>query len=342
MINYNDLDIVRARMHKIHSKVGANRDTAEVEYLDDVFELNEGIKEIIRERLLQSFAAQGKSFELAIEDDSVSSCFAQLKDLHQQTDVAFYETSKTIAEYLAVSQGNKRIPSGYFLLLECQKTDGLPLYVIIKAETHSAINVGGNHTEALQHLILSPAQKLYKSAIFEQVSTSDGELTKENFKVFLFDSQFNDGSKLASYFYKDFLGFSILTNSSLLTKQFYQLFNSEIDKKFKNDAEQANIYKDGLMSCLNNQHSIINPHDVVCDIIPSDKRDSFISNVVDNCPSSFTKNTDLLQRVLSHKSIYLADKVKLFAPTDMFGDLISIETDPEDPNVKLVKVRINP
>lgn len=341
MINFNELDIVRARMHKIHSKFGENQETAEVEYLDDIFELDDGIKDIFRERMLQSFAAQGKSFELTIENDGVDSCFAQVKDLHQQTNEAFYETSKSIADHLAESQGAKRIPSGYFLLVECRKTDELPLYVVIKAETHSAINVGGNHTEALQHLILSPAQKLYKSAIFEQVSQSEA-LTKENFKVYLFDSQFNDGSKLASYFYKDFLGFSISTNSSLLTKQFYQLFNSEIDKNFKNDAEQANVYKDGLRACLNNQHNVVNPHDVVCDIIPSDKRDPFFSNVVEHCPPSFTKNTDLLQRVLTHKSIYLADKVRLLAPADMFGDFISIETDPEDSNVKLVKVRITP
>lgn len=342
MINFNNLEIVRARMHKVHSKFSINRDTAEVEYLEDAFTLDEGIKGIIRDRLLQSFGTQGKSFELSIEDESEDSCFSQIKDLNQISDNDFYETSKVIAEKLASCQGVKRIPSGYILLLECLKTDGMPLYVIIKAETHSAINVGGNHTEALQQLILSPAQKLYKSAIFEQISLAEGTLTKQNFKVYLFDSQFNEGSKLASYFFKDFLGFSISTNSSLLTKQFYQLFNAEIDKQFKQDAEHASMYKDGLIACLNNQHSIINPHDVVCDIIPVDKRDSFISNVVENSPSSFTKNTELLNRVLTHKSIFLTDKVKLFAPTDMFDNVISIESDPEDSNIKLVKVRINP
>ena len=40
--------------------------------------------------------------------------------------------------------------------------------------------------------------------------------------------------------------------------------------------------------------------------------------------SSFTKNTELLNRVLTHKSIFLTDKVKLFAPTDMFDSVICI------------------
>lgn len=177
MINFNNLEIVRARMHKVHSKNSRNRDTAEVEYLEDAFSLDEGIKGIIRDRLLQSFGTQGKSFELSIEDECEDSCFSHIKDLNQFSDNDFYETSKVIAEKLASCQGSKRIPSGFILLLECLKTDGMPLYVIIKAETHSAINVGGNHTEALQQLILSPAQKLYKSAIFEQISLAEGTLT---------------------------------------------------------------------------------------------------------------------------------------------------------------------
>lgn len=341
MINFNDLDIVRARMHKIHSKLSMYRETTEVEYIEDTFVLDEGIKTIIRERLIQSFGNQSKSFELSIDEDGEGSCFDLVKDLAQSNDDDFFEVSKAIADLLAESQGSKNIPSGYFLLLECKKTDQLPLYVIIKAETHSAINVGGNHTEALQNLILSPAQKLYKSAIFEQTSESDSSLTKANFKVYLFDSQFNDGSKLANYFYKDFLGFSILTNSALLTKNFYQLFNNTIDKEFKNDAEKANDYKTGLMACLNNQRSIINPHEVVCDIIPVEKRDSFISNVVENCPPSFSKDSRLIERSLSHKSVYLSDKVKLFAPTEMFNSVISIESDPNDSNIKVVKVRLS-
>ncbi len=342
MINFNDLDIVRARMHKIHSKFRMNRETTEVEYITDTFALDDDIKTIIRERLIQSFGNQSKSFELSIEVDGEGSCFELVKDLSQMDNEGFLQISKSVADLLAESQGSKNIPSGYFLLLECKKIDGLPLYVIIKAETHSAINVGGNHTEVLQNLILSPAQKLYKSAIFEQVSQSTSSLAKENFKVFLFDSQFNDGSKLASYFYKDFLGFSILTNSALLTKNFYQLFNGTIDKEFKNNAELANKSKDGLMATLNNQRNVINPHAVICDIIPSEKRDVFFANVAEKCPPSFQKDSRLIERSLSHKSVYLSDKVKIFAPTDMFDNVISIESDPDDPNIKLVKVKINP
>ena len=97
MINFNNLEIVRARMHKVHSKFSINRDTAEVEYLEDAFTLDEDIKEIIRDRLLQSFGTQGKSFELSIEDESDDSCFAHIKDLNHFSDHDFYETSKVIA-----------------------------------------------------------------------------------------------------------------------------------------------------------------------------------------------------------------------------------------------------
>ena len=79
-------------MHKVHSKFRINRDTAEVEYLEDAFTLDDDIKGIIRDRLLQSFGTQGKSFELSIEDESDDSCFAHIKDLNQFSDNDFYET----------------------------------------------------------------------------------------------------------------------------------------------------------------------------------------------------------------------------------------------------------
>ena len=121
MINFNDLDIVRARMHKIHSKLSMYRETTEVEYIEDTFVLDEGIKTIIRERLIQSFGNQSKSFELSIDEDGEGSCFDLVKDLAQSNDDDFFEVSKAIADLLAESQGSKNIPSGYFLLLECKK-----------------------------------------------------------------------------------------------------------------------------------------------------------------------------------------------------------------------------
>ena len=47
MINFNNLEIVRARMHKVHSKFSINRDTAEVEYLEDALLLMKTLRRLL-------------------------------------------------------------------------------------------------------------------------------------------------------------------------------------------------------------------------------------------------------------------------------------------------------
>lgn len=340
IVNFNELEIIRARMHRIHPKQKGFCEEAQAEYISDILVLNDDIKEIIRDRLVSSFGNQSKAFELSIVKYDENSCFDYLKKLNDASEELFFDVSKELADILAESQGTKRIPGGYLLLLDCRKYDRLPLYVLIKAETQSAISVNQSHTEALKNLILSPAQKLYKAAIFEQVNETLNDLTPKNFKCYLFDSQFNDGSKLASYFYKDFLGLSIMDNAPLMTKQFYEMFNSTIDKEFKNDAELANKCKDGLIATLNNQLPVLNPQEVINEVIPYEKRDAFINDVVDNCPNSFSKDVKLIERSISRKSIYLTNGVRLYAPVDSFDKIITIETDPNDSNVKVVKVRV--
>lgn len=336
MIYYSKLLIQRVIMHRICSKVSGLIDSASVNPSDSMIELNDNLKRILQDRLITSFGNQSKSFELSIANTAEGSCFSLIKDLHAVDDTTFIALSKDIAELLASAQGNKQIPGGYFLLLDCVQHDGSPVYICLKAEAHSALSVTGNSAQALENIILSPAQKMYKAAVFEQVS-SGTPLDCNNFRAYLFDSQFNSGTKLAEYFYKDFLGLTISDNARILTKQFYELMNATIDAAYLTDVEKSYECKDSLYTVINNHETTINPSAIISEIIELDKRDLFIRKVVNVLPSSFPKDTNLLQNVLRSKNLRFGDSIRLSVRNDGLNN-ISISSDPENPNVKIIRI----
>lgn len=336
MIYYSELLIQRVIMHRICSKVSGLIDSASVNPSDSMIELNDNLKRILQDRLITSFGNQSKSFELSIANTAEGSCFSLIKDLHAVDDTTFIALSKDIAELLASAQGNKQIPGGYFLLLDCVQRDGSPVYICLKAEAHSALSVTGNSAQALENIILSPAQKMYKAAVFEQIS-SGTPLDSNNFKAYLFDSQFNSGTKLAEYFYKDFLGLTISDNARILTKQFYELMNATIDVAYLTDVEKSYDCKDSLHTVINNHEATINPSAIISEIIELDKRDLFIRKVVNVLPSSFPKDTNLLQNVLRSQYLRFGDSIRLSVRNDGLNN-ISISSDPENPNVKIIRI----
>lgn len=336
MIYYSELLIQRVIMHRICSKVTGLIDNASVSPSDSIIELNDNLKRILQDRLITSFGNQSKSFELSIANTAEGSCFSMIKDLHAANDTTFITLSKDIAELLASAQGNKQIPGGYFLLLDCVQRDGSPVYICLKAEAHSALSVTGNSAQALENIILSPAQKMYKAAVFEQIS-SGTPLDSNNFKAYLFDSQFNSGTKLAEYFYKDFLGLTISDNARILTKQFYELMNATIDVAYLTDVEKSYDCKDSLHTVINNHETTINPSAIISEIIELDKRDLFIRKVVNVLPSSFPKDTNLLQNVLRSKNLRFGDSIRLSVRNDGLNN-ISISSDPENPNIKIIRI----
>jgi hypothetical protein len=211
----------------------------------------------------------------------------------------------------------------------------------MKAENQEALNAVGNSIQALEHIFLSPAQKMYKVGIFEQISNAI-PLTKSNFQAYLFDSQFNNGTSLAEYFYKDFLGLTIEGNKQVQTKMFYDKFNNAIDVVFKNDNEQRTHCKDLLRAEMTNHNENINPHDAITNIIPSDKRNVFIARVGNKFPNSFVKDTMLIQKKIDKRVVFLRDSVRLYAPEQLFTDeAITITTDPDDQSIKIIKIRVD-
>ena len=212
MVNFSNVEIVRAIMHRVNQKLGDN--AATVTPSDHLLVLDDEAKQIIKERLVTAFGRQSKSFELEIEDDGENSCFNTVRSLRGTTNEQFIALSVEIANLLADSQRQQRIPGGFLLVVHCLY-ENKPVYVLIKAEPHEALGVSEMNVRTIKDIILSPEQKLYKAVYYEQkVAAADEEvLEKDNYRVVLFDSIVSSNSSIAQYFYKDFLG--ILNNANI-------------------------------------------------------------------------------------------------------------------------------
>ena len=335
-MNFNNVEIVRAIMHQVSAKVGDH--PSAVTASDRLLNLDDDSKKIIKDRLTAAFGRQSKSFELEISDDGANSIFADIK-LLRQTDEAnhfFIERSVDIAQALADSQKQSRIPGGFLLVVHC-RIDNKPLYVLIKAEPHEALGVSEMNVQSIKNIILSPEQKLYKAVYFEQKRDArlDEELGKNDYRVVLFDSNVNSNNSIAQYFYQDFLGLSIQGNSKLQTAMFYQKMMERIWSELQ--GMEAVDASDALrVLVLNNDNVTINPHDVITNVIPLEHRDVFIDKIVEEFPRSFTRDTSLIDTRLEKKTITLSDSVKITAPSQFFADNVSVE---EQEGEYIVRIR---
>ena len=341
MIQFNILEINRVIMHRILEKSvhAPVRQHVEVEPINQLVNLTDNIKNLIRKRLMESCGRQGKAFELQIEKDEAGSCFDYVKDMHGMQENAFVQTSGDVATLLANAQDLKgSIPGGYFLFIDAhvvRSNTNFPVYIIMKAEKQEALSAVNNGVEALQNVFLSPAQKMYKVGIYEQTSFSQ-PLTKNCFKAYLFDSQFNDGTSLAEYFYKDFLGLTINGNSQVQTKMFYDKFSTAVDNVYKDQPDLRNQCRDLLRAEMSNQQGNVNPHEVINTIVPQNKRDIFISKVGNLFPNSFVKDASLIRTKIENQSYFFSHSIRLSAPTALFAnEVITITADPDDPTVKM-------
>jgi hypothetical protein len=125
-------------------------DHAAVEYSDTLIPIDREIEIILKDRLSSSFGRHSKSFELSIENVDADSTFSFVKDIVDMNDDMFIANSHDIADLLAAAQGNKgNVPGGYLLIIDCTNYDHHPVYVLMKAESHNALNIVGNSAHAL-------------------------------------------------------------------------------------------------------------------------------------------------------------------------------------------------
>lgn len=328
MIDFPNLSIKRAIMHTIEAKL-PSQDNASVNYESELVNLTEEVIGIIKQRLVDAAGKNSKAFELEISNTNSDSFFDLVSDLKEKPNNEFITISRNIADLLAENQKRTIIPGGYLVIIDAEDSEtGLARYIIIKAEPHQALRLrnqnGRSQIELLRKVFLSPSQKLYKIGIIYEKSAQHDLSPSQRYGCFLYDDQFRADSHPAEYFYKDFLGFSVDSNAKIQCKRFYDKTEMFIKENISDLGARKELINALRTNFTVNNDSLITPFNFSQSYIPESKRDLYISQVVNELPSSFVKDSVLLDFTLRRRKIDFPKNINIVGPEELFDQRVEI------------------
>jgi len=335
MINFFDIEIKRVICHEIIPKL-IGKEHGSVNCTNKLLILSQSVKELLIERLAEASQNQTKAFELEIGDYQTGSFFSNVYKMNKLSDAQFIESSEEIAHQLAIAHKKNTIPGGNFILIEAEDNKKRSIYIAIKAEMHKALRfdeIRNNEITILDDLFLSQQQKLYKFGVIwertaeEKEQYSDLSYPNNEFGCFLFDALFTPDSKLAGYFYSDFLGFSIESNSKIQSKKFYVNTENFIKTNIETADDKEMMLSVLKQEFLTNNEPELSPTDFA-DLyfhLP-EVRDVYKNEIAEYLPESIVKDTTLISNKLKRKKVIFANEVIVAGPNNTF-----------DINVKVIK-----
>lgn len=336
-INYNDLIITRAIIHKIIEKE-PGQETATTDPGNELMKLNDEVIGILLKRINDAAGKHSKAFVLDIENNAEKSFYGYCKELSDQNDVDFIASTVKIAELLAESQNRSTIPGGYLLFLDCLN-DSFPVYIALKAEPHEALQLpsGNQQITLLKEVFLSPSQKLYKFGVL--AATTDDlkhdsklEIINKNYTAFLFDDQFRTESRPAEYFYKHFLGFSTDKNSKIQTQRFFNSTEQFILNNVQSEEDKLEMLDALRVEMVVNQEATITPKEFAESFFPDNGlKDRYKAVVVNELPwSTIVKDNLLVKTKLSKRKLEFSSDITLAGPNDNFMSKVKIVRSRDD------------
>lgn len=358
MFNFFDLDVKRAVVHEIFEKESGQPNST-INESDDLMELDETVVYTILERLSSASEKVNKTFDLMIGDSHDESFFGLGSSFKHLDDEDFIHRTKIIANKLAVAQTSSRIPGGYLVVIDANRREtDKQVSIAIKAELHDALILHEGSMRLLDHVFLSPSQKLFKFGLIyeleqEEIDERGLELDHPNstWAALVYDDQFRIDSKPAEYFYKEFLGLSTIGNGIIQTKRFYDKTN-----KFIQDYYEDYETREDMLSKL---------HDVITDtsnetIVPksfsnnitgtSELKKQFENEVIERLPENIENNPTLVRSNLNKKTITFPGNLRIVGPIDNMDTNIEIIKNKDDlnnlvtdhPNYTIIKVAGKP
>lgn len=330
MTNFYNITVNRIILHQIVAK-NDGLEHATVITDENLFRFSDQVLKVIIERLAKASQKKGKSFELLINDSYPDSFFGLVNEINEYSDEKFVHASIKTAMKLAQSQTVNTIPGGYFILIDAKDENGFPLPIIIKAELQSALRYEIHNREStikyLDDIFLDPSSKKFKFAILQRRVEDEMELDYPNsqWRAFIYDEHFSIDSKPAEYFYKDFLGFSVETNSKIQSKRFYDATDDFIMKFIENSSE-----KDDLLKLLKQEFTINDEPDLKPDefanayLHDNDIREIYMNEIVPYLPSTIEKDASLFKTKLEKKQIYFPNDILLTGPNKTFEYSVEI------------------
>ncbi|TCV82686.1 nucleoid-associated protein [Sulfurirhabdus autotrophica] len=293
-----------------------------------------------KSRVKDAIGEGSKAVQMEIVNQETNDLPTLVDQLIDKDNVGFAVSSYDIAKKLTEAQQTKSIPGGIVVIFSgTQGSHSKRFLGIIKAEVHSGyekeINPKTNEISLkfVEELLLTPGTRLYKTAGFFEKFDHNGisENLNDKWIVMVSDYQISkaEGKAAAHYFYSDFLGCGYPETSARTTKQFYEstrLFISEMNATEERKSSLLNALTTYLKVETSSTISSSDFAEKYLDDI--DLQDTFTAymkstGLPDN---AFTKDIEHIEKQLQFRKVNFRSNVKITAPSDVFKDLVIIES----------------
>lgn len=317
MINFQDLTFQKVIMHTITEK-RSGETSSNASLSTALITVDEHVGQTIKTRLIDAAGRDSRAFELEIENTSEDSFYQYGRVLMESDEnEIFIKASQDIAELLADSQRHPRTPGGYLIVIKAIDEENKNNFtIVIKAEPHEALRLSqDSQITLLEKVFLSPSQKLYKIGVLCGKESGD-------YSALLFDDQFRQDGHPAEYFYRDFLGFSVSSNSKIQTFQFFKKAYLFLSKNAE-ESEKVRLLSN-LKSFIENNELIIRPRNFGELHLNGNLKDRFISEISNEFKTSFVKDTVLINSKLKQRKLTFPKKINIIGPENSFDEQVKL------------------
>lgn len=295
-----------------------------------------------KSRVIDALGADSKAVQMTIvnqEQTDTPYIVNQLSDTETNDD--YVQLSYNLANKLADAQTKRNIPGGIVVIFSGTYGATPKKFIgIMKAEIYSAYQKVTNENsdeitlEYIEEALLTPATKLYKTAgFFERSQLGDEGDLNSKWDVLVCDTQISqtDGKAAARYFYANFLGFGYPESSAKTTKEFYDATCDFIQDLDISEEERYDI-RNSLNSYLRENSDSVSPIEFAGRHFDEDVRDSYTEFLEEKelPTNAFTKDTMHIESNLKTRRLSFSKQVKISAPSQIFQELVEIETISED------------
>jgi len=302
--------------------------------------------EEFKSRVKDAIGEGSKSVQMEIVNQGVNDLPSIVNQMIEQDNEAFAVSSYDIAKKLSDAQWTKSIPGGIVVVFSGTHGSQSKKYLgIIKAEVHSGYEIEINEAtneialKFVEELLLTPGTRLYKTAGFFEQDVYDENSTNLNDKwaVMVSDYQINkaEGKAAAHYFYAVFLGCGYPDTSARTTKMFYdttRLFISGMNVSEEKKSDFLNALTTYLR--VDTSSTISSSEFAEQYFNDLDTQDAFTNYMRDSGlpDNAFTKDIEHINSKLQIRRVNFRSNVKITAPSEIFKNLITIETIEGEPD----------
>lgn len=261
------IELVQTMIHEV-PRGRASKDGAEVVLSQSPTTLNVRTDRFIREEMLQPSFVKGREIIFGTDFGSpVPGLVRAVLDDNTQLGIA----SQQMAEHLHNTQ-SASASAGVFLC-SLARTQGVDRIVIMKAEHQEGVrlrqSIGDDgevtfEVEHLDELILGRAAQVYKIALLWIDQASD------HLHGLMVDRQ--NGFGYADYFLTEYLGFELVHQAEILTKDFVDGFSKYL-RSPNLSAEKKVRYGGAVAAVLESPSAKLNPSSFIRDFIDPEDRD---------------------------------------------------------------------